>query len=116
MFQANDCGVPVTEVHIVGFTDLNVPLANSKERVQELMAAIAAMNDIAPNKHCAVVELADCPKKSSKRGLFDEEKDLLEELWQLKQQGDFRWILPWEVQPAAEGHSSRRQGQKVIKH
>ncbi|CAK9060121.1 Uncharacterized protein SCF082_LOCUS31722 [Durusdinium trenchii] len=108
-YVANDCGVPVTEVHIVGFTDLNVPLANSKERVQELMAAIAAMNDIAPNKHCAVVELADCPKKSSKRGLFDEEKDLLEELWQLKQQGDFRWILPWEVQPAAEGHSSRRR-------
>ena len=110
MAQADDCGVALTDVHIVTFTDFNVPLANSKEKVQELTAAVAALNDMAPNKHCAILEMADCPKKASKRGLFDEEKELLEELWQLKQQGDFRWILPWDVQPAAEGHSSRRLG------
>lgn len=81
--------------------------------MNELMKAVAAVNDVAPTKSIGCIELADIPKKSSKRGLADEERDLQESLWSLKQQCDARWILPFEVPQAAEAHSSRRQGWKT---
>lgn len=98
----------MTDLCMVTFADLNVPLSNSREKMTELMTAIAAINDIAPMRNAAIVELADTPKKSSKRGLADEEAELQEVLWSLKQQCDSRWILPFEVPSAAESHSSRR--------
>ena len=93
---------------MVTFCDLNVPLANSKEKMSELMQAMACINDMQPSKHIGIVECADTPKKSSRRGIADEEKELQEALWSLKQQCDARWILPFDVPASAEAHSSRR--------
>lgn len=107
--KAEAAGVKQSEICLVSFADLNVPLANSKERMGEIMQAIAAMNDISPARHIGLIECADTPKKSSKRGMADEEKELQETLWSLKQQCDTRWILPFDVPEAAQAHSSRRQ-------
>lgn len=107
--QANLYGVKVSDVVLLTFVDLNVPYANSKERMEELMTAVAFLNDISPTRHCAVVELPDVAKKSSRRGLADEESDVQNCLWGLKQSCESRWIMPFEVQAQADGHSARRR-------
>ncbi|CAK9040042.1 unnamed protein product [Durusdinium trenchii] len=108
-FVAESAGIKQTDLCMVSFCDLNVPLANSKERMGELMQAIACINDIQPSKNIGIVECAEHPRKSSRRGHADEEKELQEELWALRQQCDTRWILPFEVPASAEAHSSRRR-------
>lgn len=98
----------MNDLCMVTFVDLNVPLANSKEKMMELMQAVACINDMNPSRHIALIECVDIPKKTSRRGIADEEKELQETLWALKQQCDARWILPFEVPATAEAHSSRR--------
>ena len=99
----------VSEVFLITLIDLNVPYANSKERMEELMTACAFINDVNPTKHVGVVELPDVAKKSSRRGLADEESDVQNCLWGLKQSCDSRWIMPLEIQAQADGHSARRR-------
>ena len=100
----------LADLCMVTFCDLNVPLANSKEKMQECMQAVACVNDISPARNIGIVECAEHPRKSSKRGHADEEKELQEALWAVKQTCDSRWILPFEVPQSAEAHSSRRPG------
>ena len=95
-------------MHIITVADLNVPLAKSKERLAEICRLMQFANDINGTKHCGVVELPEIAKKSSKRGLADEEGDLQQMLWSLRQTCDARWILPFDVHPQADNQSLRR--------
>ncbi|CAJ1386512.1 unnamed protein product [Effrenium voratum] len=102
--QADAAGVKTSDIYVVCYVDLNVPLTNSKEKMNELMTAVQFINDISPTRHIAVVEFPEQAKKSSKRGLADEEKEVQETLWSLRQHCDTRWVLPFDVQPSAENH------------
>lgn len=88
--QAEAAGVKLADLCMVTFCDLNVPLANSKELMGELMQGIACINDINPGRNIGVIECAEHPRKSSKRGHADEEKELQEALWAVKQVCDTR--------------------------
>lgn len=95
---------------LLTIADLNVPGAKTSERLAEIASCIQFANDLAPLRHAAIVELPDVPRKSSKRGLWDEEKEINECLWGLRQACDCRWICPFELHPSAEAHSNRRLG------
>ena len=88
---------------------MNVPLAKSKEKVEELCALVQFTNDLNPGRHVGIIELPEQAKKSSKRGLADEESDLQQVLWGLRQLCDSRWVLPFDVHPSADAQSARRR-------
>lgn len=94
--------------------DLNVPFANSQERMAEICSAIQFVNDLNPEFHAGLVELPEFPKKSSKRGLADEEKEVQDQLWSLRQACDARWIVPFDVHPSAEAQTSKRRHTCVV--
>ena len=95
-------------MHMVTFIDLNVPLAKSKEKQEELCGLMQFNNDLNPSKHAGIIELPETAKKSSKRGLADEEADLQQTLWGLRQVCDSRWVLPFDIHPSADAQSARR--------
>lgn len=107
--QADLYGVKTADVYMVTYVDLNVPYANSQEKMEELMTAIQFINDISPLKHVALVELPDVPKKSAKRGLADEESAVQTQLWALKQRCDTRFIVPFDVPQVADAKCTRRR-------
>ena len=88
--------------------DLNVPGAKSSERISELSQCIQFLNDLAPDRHACLLEMAEFAKKSSRRGISDEEREVEEALWGLRQGLDVRWIMPFNLHPSAEQHSTRR--------
>ncbi len=53
------------------------------------------LNDTLPKMTCSVLTLPDNPRESSLRGLYDEEKQIHEELHALAQHCDTRWIDLW---------------------
>ena len=65
---------------LVAVADLNVPGAKSSERILEIANFIQFSNNLAPQRNCAVLELPEFPKRSSKRGLADEEKEIQDAL------------------------------------
>ena len=74
---------------MVTVVDLNVPLAKSKEKMEELCQLLQFTNDLAPSRHIGVIELPETAKKVPK------------EVWQMKNQiynkpyGDFvRHAIP----------------------
>ena len=89
--------------------DLNVPGAKSTESLQELCSCLQFLNDLAPTRTVGLVELPEIPKKSSKRGLCDEENELQTVLWSLRQSCDSRWMCPFNIHQSADAHSNRRQ-------
>lgn len=93
---------------MISLIDLNVPLAKSKEKSEELCSLMQFCNDLNPARHIGIVELPDTPKKSSKRGLADEEADLQQTLWGLRQSCDVRWVMPFDIHPSADAQTSRR--------
>ena len=78
--------------HVIMLTlvDLNVPQAKMKENMQSLLTVCQFVNDLNPTQHAALVELPEVPKKASKRGLADEEKEVQEGAWGLGQDLDCR--------------------------
>lgn len=77
--------------------------------MDEIMTAVSFINDISPTRTVALVELPDMPKKTSKRGLADEEAEVQNTLWGLRQHCDCRWFMPLDIQAQADGHSARRR-------
>lgn len=77
--------------------------------MQELCQTMQFCNDLAPTRSVALVELPEVAKKSSKRGLCDEESDLQSCLWSLRQSCDARWVCTFDVHPAADAQTNRRQ-------
>lgn len=68
------------------------------------------INDLNGERHVALLEFPEQPKKTSRRGLSDEERDVEEALWSLRQSCDSRWIVPFQLHSSAEAQSTRRQG------
>lgn len=91
---------------MVSIVDLNVPFAKAKENMDELCRSVQFVNDLQPAAHCSLVEIPQMAKKSSKRGIADEEMDLQQKLWSLRQLCDDRWILPFDLQPQAEANKT----------
>ena len=103
--------VSVEQICVVGFADLNVPNAQSKSRIADIAKGMAMLNDLNGDLNLAIVEFPDTPKASSKRGLADEEQEIQNSFWTLKQFCDVRYILPFELHAAGEQLTKRRQVQ-----
>lgn len=95
-------------MHILTIVDLNVPLANSAESIGELCSAIQFTNDLNPTKHGCILEMVEQAKKTSKRGLADEEREVETSLWGLRQSLDLRWVMSFDFHPQAESQTTRR--------
>lgn len=108
--EAQSAGISESDIYYLTPCDMNVPGARTSERVNELASCVQFANDLSPLKHGALLELPDVPHKSAKRGLWDEEKEISEALWGLRQVCDSRWVCPFELHPSAEAHSNRRLG------
>lgn len=76
----------------MSLVDFNVPGMRGKAAVEMLAKQVAMVNALAPMKSCALVLLPDLPKDSSLRGLFDEERDIQEAFFALKQSCEVRFI------------------------
>lgn len=98
------------DVYYLALIDLNVPGAKSSERMSELASCVQFVNDLSPQRHAALLEMPEFAKRSSKRGLADEEKEVQDCLWSLRQVLDTRWIMPFDVHPSAEAQTNRRWG------
>lgn len=94
---------------MLSIVDMNVPYCKARENLDELCRSIQFVNDLNPSLHAGIVEIPQHPKKSSKRGLADEECDLQQKLWGLRQVLDDRWILPVDLQPSAELNSKGKR-------
>lgn len=94
---------------MVVVVDLNVPGAKNSETLNDLCSSVQFANDLAPARTVAMIELPEIAKKSSKRGLADEENELQTSLWAPRQSCDVRWICPFNVHPSADAQTNRRQ-------
>lgn len=108
--QAQSAGRSELDVFMITLVDFNVPSAKISEHINELSTCVQFANDLAPERNAALIEMVEHAKKSSKRGVSDEEREVEEALWGLRQSCDARWMLPFELHPSAESQSNRRPG------
>ena len=90
--EAADAQVPSDEVAVLGWVDMNAPWARTKENCQALCRGLASLNEANPKMNSTVVILPDLARDSSLRGLYDEERQLFEELFSLSQACETRWV------------------------
>ena len=90
--QASDAGVNVDNVAILGMCDFNAPYARTKDNCAALCRGVSALNESNPQKAACLVVMPDYARESSPRGLWDEERQVMEELFSLNQSCDCRWI------------------------
>lgn len=76
----------------MGLADFNAPGCRSTSSVEALTERLAFLNNIHPERNCALVIFPDIARDSSLRGLYDEEKGLQEAFFSLKQHCDTRFI------------------------
>ena len=98
-------GCSVSDLMMISVVDLNVPFAKAKENLDELCRSVQFLNDLAPDFHCGLIEIPQMAKKSSRRGIADEETDLQQKLWGLRQICDERWF-------PSGGRATQRRGQQ----
>ena len=111
-FEASDAGVPADEVGVLGWADFNAPWARTKETAEALCKGIAQINETNPVNAASIMILPDLARDSSLRGLYDEEKQLFEELFSLAQSVENRWVEVYarENRRAELKSNSRRFG------
>jgi hypothetical protein len=80
------------EIAVATFVDLNAPWARCGSNTTDLCSAVALINDLNPVLNVTALRMADNPKDSSPRGLYDEEKLLLDQMHIQKQHADTLWI------------------------
>ena len=90
--EANDAGCSADEIGVLGWCDFNVPFSRSRENCNSLCKGMASLHEANPAKSCSVLILPDNARESSLRGLFDEERQIMEELFSLAQACDARWV------------------------
>ena len=94
----------------IGFVDMNAPTARQKAMTLKLMEGISIINDSGDaSKNCCCLMMPDHAKDSSLRGLYDEERCILEALFGLKQSVDCRFIDLFTRDGRAEGRSNMRR-------
>ena len=97
-------------VSTVGFIDFNVPGARGGKAVQALTQAMSIVNDTGnPALNCTLMCLPDHARDSCLRGLFDEEKGILEACFGLRQHVETRWIDLLTREKHVEGRSNVRR-------
>eukprot|EP00435_Cladocopium_sp_Y103_P031849 s1407_g8.t1 len=106
--KAQASGRPESDISMLGIVDLNVPGAKASERINEMAQCIQFLNDLAPERHACLLEMAEHAKRSSRRGISDEEREVEEALWSFRQVLDVRWVMPFNLHPSAEQQSNRR--------
>lgn len=110
--QASDAGVALGDVAILGWCDFNAPYARSKENCSGLCKGLAAINEVDPTRNASIIIMPDFARESSLRGLYDEERQVMEEFFALNQACDCRWIDIYarETSKANLRSSTRRFG------
>ena len=93
--EANDARVAQDEIAVLGWVDFNAPYARGKEACQSLCKGVSIINESNPELAASIIIQADYAKDSSLRGLYDEERQLFEELFSLNQQCETRFIEVW---------------------
>ncbi|CAK9079166.1 unnamed protein product [Durusdinium trenchii] len=110
LLEAEDSGVGLDMVSTVGFIDFNVPGARGGKAVQALTQAMSIVNDTGnPALNCTLMCLPDHARDSCLRGLFDEEKGILEACFGLRQHVETRWIDLLTREKHVEGRSNVRR-------
>lgn len=98
--------------------DFNAPQARQLTKCDSLCQGISLINDSGNvNSSATVVLLPDHPRTSSIRGLFDEEKQIMEALFGFKQHCETRFIDLFTREPRGEQRTSVRrfsQGRIVV--
>ena len=110
--EASDAQIRADDIAVLGWVDMNAPWARTKENCQALCRGLAALNEASPKMNATVVILPDLARDSSLRGLYDEEKQLFEELFSLSQACETRWVECYarESKKAEKKSNSRRFG------
>ena len=110
MNQAQDHNVGFDSIATVGFVDFNVPGARTSKAVQSLSTAMSIINDSGNiSNNCCIMCLPDIARDSSLRGLFDEEKLIIESCLGMRQHVETRWIDLLTREKHVEGRSNIRR-------
>lgn len=103
------CGVD--KIATLGFVDFNCPSARQKNAVQSLVSGLSIVNDSGiPTQNASMLLLPDLPKESSLRGLFDEEKAILEQCFGLRQHCETRFVDLYTRERRGDRSNMRRFG------
>ena len=107
---AAECHVSADSVHVMGFCDFNTPGARQAAKSDSLCQGISLCCDmgIAKQNACMVL-MPDHPRDSSLRGLWDEEKQIIENLFAHRQQVECRFVDLFTREPRSENKTSMRR-------
>ena len=110
--EAADSKCTLDEVAILGWCDFNTPWSRTKDNAQALCRGIAALNEASPKMSASVLILPDLARDSNPRGLWDEERQIFEELLSLSQACEARFVecFTRESKKAEVKSNSRRFG------
>ena len=110
--KASHAKITVDEVALLGWCDMNAPWARTKENCLSLRRTIAAISEASPKMAASVLLLPDNPRDSNPRGLYDEERQLFDELYSLCQACECRFVENFarENRKADAKSNSRRFG------
>lgn len=110
--EANDAGISTDEIAVLGWVDFNAPWARTKDNCVALCKGLAQINESNPKMCGTMLIMPDLAKDSSPRGLYDEERQILEELFALAQHCECRWIEMFarETKKAETKSNSRKFG------
>lgn len=105
-------------MYVLGFVDFNCPNARMASKSELLTQGISLVNDCGNmEKNACMVLMPDLPKDSSVRGLWDEERKIIENLFSYKQDVECRFVDLFTREPRSENRSSSRrfsQGRLVV--
>lgn len=94
---------------MVGLVDFNTPNARQQSRLEGLTQAISIVNDSGVmQQNCSLILLPDHAKDSSLRGLYDEEKSIIESLFSFKQHVETRFVDLFTRDRRSENKTMRR--------
>lgn len=108
--KAQDNNVGLDCVATIGFVDMNVPTARQKQSTLSLVEGISIVNDSGDtSKNCCLLIMPDHPKDSSLRGLYDEEKAVIEACFGVRQHVETRFVDLFTRDRRSEGRSNLRR-------
>ena len=97
-------------MYVLGFVDFNCPGARVASKMEMLTQGISLVNDCGNmSKNACMVLMPDLPKDSSMRGLWDEERKIIENLFSYKQDVETRFVDLFTREPKSENRSSSRR-------
>lgn len=98
------------EVHIIGFVDYNVPGARLASKVDILSQGVGLCNDMGnSSQNATMLLMPDLAKDSSLRGLWDEERQIVESMFAQKQDCACQFVDLFTKDARGEARSSMRR-------